>query len=163
MPSTSFWAASVSSGAYSIRAEPPPDSPAAHVERLRVRYSDSDAQGVAHHSSFFRWLEEGRIGWLRELGQPYESLNSREIFIPVVDAACSFVVPAQPGDLVEIRLWLTHVSRAQVQFRYEVVRSDELLASAATTHAFVDAQGRARRLDREDPVWRAMAPAVAPR
>ncbi len=156
MPSISSSAASVSSGADSIRAEPPPDAPPSHVERLRVRYSDSDAQGIAHHSSFFRWLEEARISWLRELGQPYESLNARDVFIPVVDAACSFVAPARPGDLVEIRLWPTHASRARLQFQYEVVRSDELLATAATTHAFVGADGRVRRLERDDPLWRAL-------
>ena len=152
----------MSSGSGSIRVEPPPDDSPPYVERLRVRYSDSDAQGIAHHSSFFRWLEEARIGWLRELGQPYESLNGRDVFIPVVDAACSFVAPAGPGDPIEIRLWPTEVSRVRVRFRYAVMRSDELLATAATAHAFVNAQGRARRLDRDDPLWLAMASAATP-
>ena len=33
--------------------------------RLRVRYAETDASGITHHSAYVPWLEAGRVDWLR--------------------------------------------------------------------------------------------------
>ena len=136
-------------------SEPPriPPRPPAHVERLRVRYSDTDAQGIAHHSNYFRWLEEARIGWLAALGHDYAGLNRRGVFIPLTNCACGFAAPLSAGDIVDVRLWLDGATRVRASFVYEVVRGDQEVARAASAHAIVDAAGRPRRLARDDPFW----------
>ncbi|MBM4435702.1 MAG: acyl-CoA thioesterase [Actinobacteria bacterium] len=132
----------------------------AHVERLRVRYSDTDAQGIAHHSNYLRWLEEARIGWLAALASDYRQLNARGIHIPLTACACTFHRSVGPGDLLEVRLWVTTATRVRASFAYEVWRDGALVATASTAHAFVNAAGAPVRLAREDPFWRAVCAAT---
>lgn len=126
---------------------------AAHVESLRVRYSDTDAQGIAHHSSFFRWLEEARIGWLAAIGHSYTLLTTRGLFIPLTSCSCSFRAPVYAGDRVDVRLELKEISRVKAGFDYWITRGGLLLATATTDHSFVDSMGRLRRLPSDDPFW----------
>lgn len=126
---------------------------AAHIESLRVRYSDTDAQGIAHHSSFFRWLEEARIGWFAAVGHSYSLLTTRGVFIPLTWCSCSFRAPVYAGDRVDVRLQLKEISRARAGFDYWITRDGSLLATATTEHAFVDSRGRLTRLSRDDPFW----------
>ena len=41
---------------------------------LRVRYAETDQMGVAHHSSYFVWMEAARTELLRESGLSYREL-----------------------------------------------------------------------------------------
>ena len=147
-----------------MQRRPPtvPDRAADYVEHLRVRYSDSDAQGVVHHSNFFRWLEESRIGLLRAIDCSYAALNDRGVFIPLTSCACWYPRPARPSDVVEVHLWVVAVSRASAAFVYAIRRGDETLAIAATEHAMVGPDGRVLRLDRNDPFWLALSRLASP-
>ena len=127
-----------------------------HVETLRVRYSDTDAQGIVHHSNYFRWLEEARIGWLEAIGQPYGDLTERGIFLPLTTCSCTFQSPVYAGERVGVQLMLGTVSRARVDLTYRIMSGAQLAAIAATTHAYVDSAGRPMRLTRDDPFWLAI-------
>ena len=124
-----------------------------HIETLRVRYSDTDAQGIVHHSNYFRWLEEARIGWLDAIGQPYGDLTERGIYLPLTSCSCTFQAPVCAGEQVDVHLSLDEVSRARVGLTYRIVHNAKVAATAATTHAYVDATGRPLRLTRDDPFW----------
>ncbi len=127
-----------------------------HIETLRVRYSDTDAQGIVHHSNYFRWLEEARIGWLETIGQPYGDLTRRGIYLPLTTCSCTFQLPVCAGEMVDVQLMLDKVSRARVELTYRIMRGTQLAATAATTHAYVDGAGRPLRLTRDDPFWLAI-------
>ncbi len=139
----------------------PPDPSAAkrdtpdHVETIRVRFSDSDSMGLAHHSNYFRWLEEARMGFLREGGWPYSEIEKRRIHMPVVECSCRFVSAVRSEDLIDVHLRISAVSRARIGFQYEISRADSgtLAASAATEHAYVDDDGRPTRLDSTSELW----------
>ena len=36
---------------------------------VRVRFAETDAQGIAHHASFVVWLEEARVAYLAEYAE----------------------------------------------------------------------------------------------
>ena len=126
-----------------------------HVETIRVRFSDCDSMGVAHHSNYFRWLEEARLGFLRGGGWPYTEIEKRGIHMPVFNCACRFISAVRSEDVIEVRLWVAVVTRARIEFEYEVFMagSDRLAASAATSHAYVDDDGRPARLDAGSELW----------
>ena len=42
---------------------------------VRVRFTDTDAQGIAHHSTFFVWLEVARVEYLREHAGGYQAIR----------------------------------------------------------------------------------------
>ena len=111
--------------------------------------------GVAHHSNYFRWLEEARLGFLRDGGWPYTEIEKRGIHMPVFDCACRFISAVRSEDVIEVRLWVAVVTRARIEFEYEVYAagSDKLAASAGTSHAYVDDDGRPARLDAGSGLW----------
>jgi len=46
------------------------------THRFRVRYAETDAMRVAHHSAYLVWFEEGRVEFLRSLGFDFGDLEA---------------------------------------------------------------------------------------
>jgi acyl-CoA thioester hydrolase len=115
---------------------------------VRVRYAETDQMGVAYHGDYFAWFEVGRTDLLRERGLTYRELESQGLRLPVIETSARFLKPALYDDILEIRTRLAELTGARVTFRYEVHREGDggLLATATTSHAAVDPQGRPRRL-----------------
>ena len=44
--------------------------------RIRVRFAETDAMGIVHHSRYLPYLEEARVEYLRHLGHPYSEMRS---------------------------------------------------------------------------------------
>lgn len=77
-------------------------SPAAHAYRRRIRFSETDAGGVAHFSRLAALVEEAEHDWFRGLGIPVfgpRIVWPRVRFEIQYHAACRF------GDEVLLRLW----------------------------------------------------------
>lgn len=115
---------------------------------LRVRYPEVDRMGVAHHRNHFVWFEIGRTELMREAGLPYAGVEEGGLFLPVIEAACTYHAPARYDEEVRVTTTLETVSPARATFAYrlERVADGRLLASGTTTHAAIDATGRPRRL-----------------
>ena len=43
---------------------------------FRVRYAETDAMAVAHHSSYILWMEMGRTEFMRAYGFTYRELEA---------------------------------------------------------------------------------------
>jgi len=104
--------------------------------------------GIAHHAEYFAWFEVGRTDLLRECGMSYRELEAGGLRLPVIEASARFLKPVLYDDVLEVRTELAALRGARVVFTYEVRRggTDGPLATGATEHAAVDAQGRPRRL-----------------
>jgi acyl-CoA thioester hydrolase len=120
----------------------------ASVSTIRVRYAETDQMGVAYHGSYFPWLEVGRTDLLRNRGLTYRELEQRDVHLPVVEAHARFVRPALYDDVLDVWTRLAEMRGARVTFEYEIRRAGTptALATASTSHAAVDAQGRPRRI-----------------
>jgi len=46
---------------------------------VRVRFADTDAQGIAHNSAYVVWFEVARVEYLREFAGGYQSLREQGI------------------------------------------------------------------------------------
>lgn len=122
-------------------------SQATAVSKLRVRYAETDQMGVAYHGNYFAWFELGRTDLLRESGYTYRELEAEGVRLPVIETQARFLRPALYDDVLEVRTRLVEMSRVRLTFAYEIARDGgELLATATTSHASVDARGRPRRL-----------------
>jgi len=128
-----------------------------HIEPLRVRFSDTDAGEVVHHSNFFRWLEEARLGLLRAIGVSYRTIEESGIHFPVTACSAEFRRSLRSEDQIEIALWLVRRSRARLEFRYEIRLDGSVIATAKTTHALVNDAGRPIRLERGSTLWKRLA------
>ena len=111
--------------------------------RVRVRYAETDNMGVVYHSNFFIYFEIGRTDYFRELGFTYKELEQADIFMPVTECHCHFLLPARYDDELEIRTKFTTLSRLRFKFDYEVVRMADhtILAEGYTVHVPVNSKG----------------------
>lgn len=104
---------------------------------LRVLYGDTDAMGQAYHGNYLKWFEIGRAEWFRSKGMSYRELEDRGVFLPVVEAHCSYIKPAFYDDVLTVRSSFRFEGRARLRFDYEIVKNGDVLASGYTVHACV--------------------------
>lgn len=114
----------------------------------RVIYGDTDAMGVVYYGNYMRFLEMGRVEYLREQGKAYGEIEAAGFFVPVVEVNFKYMTSARYDDEIDIATSLK-LGGASITFTYRLTRrSDgELLGKGWTRHACVSMEtGRAVRL-----------------
>lgn len=107
--------------------------------RVRVRFADTDAQGVAHNTSYLVWFEVARVEYLRAYAGGYQALRDHGIEALVLESFCRYRVPARFDDELDVHARCVDVRGARFRYEYEIVRSDgTLVADGWTAHACVD-------------------------
>ena len=111
---------------------------------VRVRYAETDAQGVVYYANFFVWFEVGRMTYMRERGWPYDEMERNGIGFMVMEATCRYHAPARFDDQIIIRTWVDEVRQRSFGFAYEVLDkvTGERLATGRTVQVFVDGEGK---------------------
>jgi acyl-CoA thioester hydrolase len=122
--------------------------PAPQIINVRVRYSETDKMGVVYHANYFMWFEIGRCELLRTVGRSYKEMEAAGIGLPVIEAHCKYKTPARYDDELQVVTRGRLLSRARVEFSYEILRpSDGAVNAVGTTmHAAINADGRPCRL-----------------
>jgi len=113
---------------------------------ITVRYAETDAMGVVHHSSYVVWLEAARVEWLEQIGLPYTQIEAQGLAFAVVELGLVYRQPARFGERVEIEVWLSEATSRTLRYQYRVWRGQMLLAEGFTRHLCQDARGRAVRI-----------------
>lgn len=128
---------------------------------LRVRYAETDAMGVVHHSNIFVWFELGRSDWMRSRGLPYPELEAKGVLAPVVETEARFHAPARYDQLLVVETRGEELTPVKLVFAYRVFREGRLLAEGRTVHAFINLSGRPVALPKKLPeVWDLLSHAV---
>lgn len=102
----------------------------------RVPFSETDAMAIVHHSNHARYLERGRIEFLRLAGMDYASLMKRGMQYPVLEIHTEFKKPLSFDEVLLIETAISDVSRARLSFSYKIFSAKELLPPSLTTEAF---------------------------
>ena len=113
------------------------------LTEIRVRYAETDAMGIVHHSHFIVWMELGRSDFLRNLGKSYAEWEAEGVRLPVNGVSLTYRSPARYDELVQVRTWLKELSRRHVAFAYRIERDGALLAAGESRHLVAGADGRA--------------------
>lgn len=108
-----------------------------HTISLRVRYYETDAMGIVHHSNYIRWFEVARTDYLRAVGLPYRDLEASGTGSPVIGIRCDYLQSARYDDPIEIRAWVAGYDGIRLTIGYEVTREGRLLCKGQSDHAFV--------------------------
>jgi acyl-CoA thioester hydrolase len=108
---------------------------------VRVRFADTDAQGIAHNASYLVWFEVGRVEYLRAHAGGYQALRDLGIEALVLESFCRYIVPARFDELLHVHARVVGLRGARFRFEYSIVRDDGTeMAEGWTAHACVDAQ-----------------------
>ncbi len=113
---------------------------------IRVRYTECDPMGVAHHTAYPVWFEMGRTELLRGGGLSYRALETQGFLIAVVKLSVQYKRPARYDDLLVLETVITDRGRATIDHAYELHRDGVLLTTAATTVVCLDRDGRPQPL-----------------
>ncbi len=71
----------------------------------RVEFSDTDAAGIMHFTSYFRYMEETECAFFRSLGFSVMMTDADPpISWPRVSATCEYFSPSRFEDILDIRL-----------------------------------------------------------
>ena len=105
----------------------------------RIRYTETDQMGFAHHSNYLNYFEMARIEWLNIVGFSYAKLEKQGIVMPVVSAQVNFKSPAYFDDALRVKLLLEEMPKARIKLNYQIINdSEKELANGFTTLAFLD-------------------------
>lgn len=96
------------------------------IER-RVEFSQTDAAGIVHFSTYFTFMEAAEAELFRSLGLPLLWQDESGFYgFPRVDCQCRFRRPVRFDDRVSIRLEIDELDSSRIHYRF----------------LFLDAQGR---------------------
>ena len=128
-----------------------PADPAAFPFRhaIRVRFAETDAMGIVHHSRYLPYLEEARVAYLRHLDRPYTVLRDDGIDLAVLEAYVRYRSPLRFDEVVTVHLGIAAATRTTFRMDYLLAVDGDVRATASTVHGCVTRSGRATRL----PGW----------
>ena len=127
---------------------------------IRVRFAETDAQGIAHHASYVVWLEVARVAYLADHAGGYRSIQAQGIEALTTGVSVDYRAAAVFDDVLTIHLRCVDIRGARFRYEYRIERDGELVATAETLHATVDA---ATRQPTRVPPWFVEAIATAER
>jgi acyl-CoA thioester hydrolase len=105
---------------------------------VRVRFAETDAQGVAHNTAYLVWFEIARVEYLRAYAGGYQALRDQGIEALVLESLCRYRIPARFDDELVVHARCVGLRGARFRYEYAIVRGDELVADGHTEHACVD-------------------------
>ena len=107
---------------------------------VAVRFSETDAQAVAHHAVYLVWFELARIDYLARFEGGYPALLEAGVDATTVEANVRYRAPARFPDRLLIGARCVDVRGARFRFEYAVERDGTPIADGSTAHACVDAK-----------------------
>jgi acyl-CoA thioester hydrolase len=110
---------------------------------LRVRFSETDGQGVVHNAVYLVWFEIARIAYLEQFGGGYKKLVEQGIDATTVEAYVGYRDGARFDDAIRVHVRASEVRGARFRFDYALERTSDPAGPVAegwTKHACVDAR-----------------------
>lgn len=118
----------------------------------KVFYYETDKMGIVHHSNYLRWFEEARVYALDMAGLPFERVEARGVFSPVLSAECVYRLPFRFGEEFFIKALIDDFGGARFSVSYNVYGGDGVTrVTGKTSHCFVDGDMRPLRIKKTHP------------
>ena len=113
-----------------------------YTHRVRVRFYHTDGMQVTHHANYILWFEAARVEFFRAAGVSLVDLIHDGYVFPILRVECDYIHSSYYDDELEIRVRLVKLTRAQMVFRYEIVRpaDDTLICRGLTKGTFTKSE-----------------------
>jgi acyl-CoA thioester hydrolase len=107
---------------------------------VKVRFAETDAQGIVHNSNYVVWFEIARVDYLERFAGGYQRLRDLGIEAVVLETHVRYLEPARFDERLRVHARCLDVRGARFRYEYAVERAGTVIADGWTTHATVDAQ-----------------------
>ena len=127
------------------------------IERIRVRYGETDKMGHAYYANYFFWFEQARGAWCRARGFTYKQLEELGYMLPCVEACASYKDAQSPVRRLgsKSNSGSANSSEPAIRFDYEIVNEStgKLCTTGHTWHVFVGKERKAVTVPPEIREW----------
>lgn len=133
----------------------PPAGKFVSETRLHVRYAETDAMGIVHHSSYIVWFEEGRSQYARARGSDYATFERSGYYLTVAEVKARYLKPMTYGTQAIVRCWIESMGSRALTFGYEISNADTGIVSVTgeTRHVCITHAGQVATLPDEWRRW----------
>ena len=110
---------------------------------LSVRFSETDAQGIANNAVYLNWFEVARVAYLARFPGGYRGMIERGVEAVTLEAHARYLAPCRFDDRLRVHARVADLRGARFRFEYALERLDgagETVADGWTAHATVDAR-----------------------
>ncbi len=110
---------------------------------LRVRFSETDAQGIANNAVYLNWFEVARVGYLARFPGGYRGMIDRGVEALTLETHVRYRLPSRFDDVLRVHARVVDVRGARFRYEYVVERTSDpagVVADGWTAHATVDAE-----------------------
>jgi acyl-CoA thioester hydrolase len=105
---------------------------------VRIRFAETDAQGIAHHASFVVWLEVARVAYLAAHAGGYQAIRDRGVEALTTEVWLRYHRAAYFDETLTLGTRCVDLRGARFTYEYRIERDRELVADAYSRHALVD-------------------------
>ena len=105
---------------------------------VKVRFAETDAQGIAHNSNYLVWFEIARVEYLEQHAGGYQRLRELGIEALVLESHVRYLQPAHFDDRLTVHARCVDVKGARFRYEYAIERDGTVIADGWTAHATVD-------------------------
>ena len=106
---------------------------------IKVRFAETDAQGIAHNSNYFVWFEVARVEYLERYAGGYQRLRDLGVEAVVLETHIRYLQSAKFDDRLLVHARCVDVKGARFRYEYAIERDGVVIADGWTAHATVDA------------------------
>ena len=117
--------------------------------RQRVRFGETDMQGVVYYANYLLYAEVGRVAYLRELGIVYDrDFLAKGVDFTIGEARVRYRAPLRFDDEYDIKVRVGELRHSSWVFEYAIDRADGVgCAEMTTIQVMIDrATGKATRI-----------------
>jgi acyl-CoA thioester hydrolase len=107
---------------------------------VRVRFAETDAQGIVHNSNYFVWFEVARVEYLERYAGGYQKLRDLGVEAVVLETHIRYLEPARFDERLRVHARCLDVKGARFRYEYAIERGGDVIADGWTAHATVDAR-----------------------
>jgi acyl-CoA thioester hydrolase len=105
---------------------------------IRVRFAETDAQGIAHNANYLVWFEVARVDYLQRFAGGYQRLRDLGLEALVLESHVRYLQPARFDDRLRVHARCVDVKGARFRYEYAIEREGVVIADGWTAHATVD-------------------------
>lgn len=124
--------------------------------RQRVRFAETDMQGVVYYANYLVYAEVGRSAFLRHLGIRRDALQAAGLDFAIGEASIRYHAPLRYDDEFDVRVRVGEVRGVSWALHYAVDRADGMRCADMTTIQVVFDPTRSKAVRMPDAVRAAL-------
>jgi 4-hydroxybenzoyl-CoA thioesterase/acyl-CoA thioester hydrolase len=111
--------------------------PIVFSQPCRVEWFDTDAAGIAHYGTFFRFMERTEHALLRSLGLSVSTYEEgKHCSWPRVSFSCDFSGAVKFEDVVDVELLIERLGAKSVSYQFRMTHAGQPVAMGRTVAVY---------------------------